>query len=158
MIQYPFCCCQRGAAARERHEDQMKMLTSNRSLRDNFDLLILALLLTAFLFVASRSIGRVPVPETDESYTLQVEYEMVNRGQLSLPMYRYLGGNIENAWHSYTPVYFVILSGFFKVFGWGILEGRVFNLITAVFTLVMAHLIGRRMFNWRVGLIAVALL
>jgi 4-amino-4-deoxy-L-arabinose transferase-like glycosyltransferase len=136
----------------------MKTLTENKLLRNNFDLLIVALLVAAFVFVASRRLGVVPVPETDESYTLQVAYEMVNRGRLSLPMYRYLGGNIENVWHSYTPVYFVMLSGFFGIFGWGIPQGRAFNLMTAGLTLLMVHLIARRLFSWRVGLIAVVML
>lgn len=136
----------------------MKMLTDNKLLKNNFDLLIVALLVAGFVIVACQRLGEVPVPETDEAYTLQVAYELVNRGRLSLPMYRYLGGNIENVWHSYTPVYFVILSGFFKIFGWGITQGRAFNLVTAALTLLMVHLIARRLFNWRVGLIAVLLL
>src|SRR5215475_16147024 len=94
------------------------------------DLLVLALLVGGFVVVAAQRLGTVPVPETDEAYTLQVAYEMVHRGQISLPMYRFLGGNIENVWHSYTPVYFVILGGFLKVFGWGLIQGRIFNLIT----------------------------
>ena len=136
----------------------MKFIKDTSSLKDRFDLLLLALIVSAFVIVASIRLGEAPVPETDESYTLQVSYEMVNRGQLSLPMYRYLGGNIENVWHSYTPVYFVILSAFFKLTGWGLLEGRWFNLITAAITLLMVHLLGRKLFNWRVGLIAVVLL
>ncbi len=123
-----------------------------------FDFFIFALLCGAFLFVAAQRLGAMPVPETDEAYTLQVGYEMVNRGQLSLPMYRYLGGNIENAWHSYTPLYFAILSAHFKIFDWGLPQGRAFNLITASLVLLMTYLTGRRLFNWRVAMIAVVLL
>jgi 4-amino-4-deoxy-L-arabinose transferase-like glycosyltransferase len=136
----------------------MKPIKPTSFLKNNFDLLLLALIVAAFIIVASIRLGRAPVPETDEAYTLQVAYEMVNRGQLSLPMYCYLGGNIENVWHSYTPVYFVILSGFFKLAGWGILEGRWFNLLMAALTLLITHLIGRRLFNWKAGLAAVILL
>jgi 4-amino-4-deoxy-L-arabinose transferase-like glycosyltransferase len=136
----------------------MKMLADHKLLRSNFDLLIVALVVAAFVAVASCRLGSVPVPETDESYTLQVAYEMVNRGKLSLPMYRYLGGNIENVWHSYTPVYFAALAGFFEIFGWGITQGRAFNLMTAALMLLMVHLIGRRLFGWRAGLIAVGML
>src|SRR5689334_5750987 len=126
--------------------------------RRHFDFAILALVIAAFAVVAAQHIGAVPVPEGDEAFTLQVPYEMLYRGRLALPMLRYLGGNIENVWHSFTPVYFVILSGFFKLFGFGLTEGRVFNLITAVTTLLMIYLIGRRLFDWRTGLIAVVML
>lgn len=134
------------------------MTRAREIFRSHFDFFIFALLLGLFLFVAAQRLGAMPVPETDEAYTLQVGYEMVNRGQLSLPMYRYLGGNIENVWHSYTPLYFVILSAHLKIFGWGLLEGRAFNLITAALVLLMTYLIGRRLFNWRVAMIAVVLL
>ena len=126
--------------------------------RHNYDFAIFLLVVSGFLFVACQRLGTVPVYETDESFTLQVPYEMLQRGKLALPMYRYLGGNIENAWHSYTPVYFVLLSGFLKVFGFGVLQGRAFNLITAVLTLLMVYLIGRKLFDWRVGLIATLML
>lgn len=127
-------------------------------LRRNYDFAIFALVVSAFVFVACQRLGAVPVYETDESFTLQVPYEMLERGKLALPMYRYLGGNIENVWHSYTPLYFVLLSGFLKLFGIGMLQGRAFNLITAVLTLLMVYLIGRKMFDWRAGLIATLML
>lgn len=119
---------------------------------------MLALIIAAFVGLAARRLETVPVPEIDEAYTLQVGYEMLNHRQISLPMYRFLGGNIENSWHSYTPVYFLMLSGFLKIAGWGILQGRVFNLFTAVLLLIGVHAVGRRLFDWRVGLTAVLFL
>lgn len=129
-------------------------MTSKR----NLDLLVVGAVIAAFVLVAAERLATVPVYETDESYTLQVPYEILNRGKLALPMYRYLGGDIENVWHSLTPLFFLILSGFLKVVGFGVLQGRVFNLITVVLTLSMVYLIGRRLFDWRVGLIGVVLI
>src|SRR5215211_7979216 len=111
----------------------------------NFDFLIFALVVAYFVFVAAERLGTVPVPDSDEAMTLQVPYEMLNRGKLAFPMYRFLGGNIENVWHSFTPVFFVILSGFMKLFGWGLKEGRIFNIITAALLLLMVYVIGRKM-------------
>jgi 4-amino-4-deoxy-L-arabinose transferase-like glycosyltransferase len=129
-----------------------------RSARHYLDFAAFALVLGAFLFVAAQRLATVPVPEGDEAFTLQVPYEMLYRGKLALPMLRYLGGNIENVWHSFIPLYFVLLSGFHKLFGFGLVQGRAFNLITAATTLLMVYLIGRRLFDWRTGLIAVVLL
>jgi 4-amino-4-deoxy-L-arabinose transferase-like glycosyltransferase len=128
------------------------------ALRRNFDLALVALVIGGFVFVATQRLATVPVYEIDEAYTLQVPYEMLNRGKLALPMYRYLGGNIENVWHSLTPLFFLILSGFLEVFGFGVPQGRVFNVITVVLTLWMVFLIGRRLFDWRAGLIAVLMI
>src|SRR5262245_21898054 len=127
-------------------------------LRRYLPFVLLALLITVFIFVAAQKLGSAPQPDTDESMTLQVPYEMHFRGKLAFPMYRYLGGNIENVWHSYTPVFFVLLSSFQKVFGWGLLQGRAFNLVIAALILVIIYLIGRELSGWRLGLISALVL
>lgn len=124
----------------------------------NFDLAIFALLVAGFTLIAAQRLAEVPVPQVDESYMLHTSYEMLDRGKLSLPFRRFLGGNIENNWHSLTPVHYVIQTAFFKVFGWGIGQGRAFNLILAMIVLLLVHLIGRKLFDWRVGLIAVVMI
>jgi 4-amino-4-deoxy-L-arabinose transferase-like glycosyltransferase len=129
-----------------------------KAIRNHFDFILFALLITAYLFLATEQLASAPIYETDESYTLQVAYEMLTQGKLSLPMYRYLGGNIENVWHSFTPLYFVLLSGFLKIFGVGVMQGRIFNLITFVLTMLMVYGIGRRLVHWRVGFFAVLLI
>jgi 4-amino-4-deoxy-L-arabinose transferase-like glycosyltransferase len=120
--------------------------------------ILFSLIVGGFVFVAAQRLGTVPVPDTDEAMTLQVPYEMLYRGKLAFPMYRFLGGNIENVWHSFTPVFFLALSGFMKIFGWGLVQGRAFNLITAVVLLLMIYSIGRRLKDWQTGLIAVVLM
>ena len=142
----------------EKPNNSWALTRIRESLGNHLDVLLFVVLLGLFLLVAAQRLGTVPVPETDEAYTLQVGYEVVNHGQIALPMYRYLGGNIENSWHSYTPVYFVILGAHLKLFGWGLLQGRAFNLFTAALVLLMTFLIGRRLFNGRVAIIAVGLL
>jgi hypothetical protein len=127
-------------------------------LKRHLDLALLGMVAAAFAGAAAIRLGTYPVYETDESYTLQVAYEILNRGTLALPMYRFLGGNIDNVWHSFTPLYFFSLSGFLKVFGFGVLQGRIFNLIAALCCLILVYLIGRRLFNWSVGLIAVVMM
>jgi len=114
--------------------------------------------MSGFLLVAAARLNEVPVYETDESYTLQVPYEMLHHGRLALPMYRFLGGNIEQVWHSLTPLFFLLLSGFLKLFGFGVLQGRIFNLITVALVMLMVYLTGRRLFDWRAGLAAIVLM
>jgi 4-amino-4-deoxy-L-arabinose transferase-like glycosyltransferase len=129
-----------------------------KGIRSNLDFAFVALVIGGFLWVASQRLGIVPVPEGDEAYMSQVTYEMLYRNKVAVPMMRYLGGNIENAWHSRTPVYFLLMRGFHKLFGFGLVQGRAFNLLTAALTLLMVYLLGRRVFDWRAGLISVVLL
>src|SRR6185369_6893915 len=112
-----------------------------KTLRQNIDLLIFVLIVAGFTLVAAQRLGKVPVPQVDESYMMQTSYEMLNRGALSLPFRRFIGGNIENNWHSLTPVHYVIQTAFFKVFGWGISEGRAFNLTLSIIVLLLVFLI-----------------
>jgi 4-amino-4-deoxy-L-arabinose transferase-like glycosyltransferase len=142
----------------ERPTGSFFLLVFSRLRKVRPDLLILVVIVAGFVLIAAQRLGTSPLPDTDESMTLQVPYEVLHHGKLALPMYRYLGGNIENVWHSYTPVFFVLLSGFLKLFGWGLAQGRTFNLLTAAMVLVITYLIGRRAFDWRAGLAALVLL
>jgi 4-amino-4-deoxy-L-arabinose transferase-like glycosyltransferase len=129
-----------------------------KGIRSNLDFAFVALVIGGFVLVAAQRLGTVPVPEGDEAYMSQVTYEMLYRHKVAVPMMRYLGGNIENAWHSRTPVYFLLMRGFHKLFGFGLVQGRAFNLLTAALTLLMVYLLGRRLFDWRAGLISIVLL
>ena len=126
-----------------------------KTLTRNFDFLLLAVILTGFAYIAAQRLATVPLPDSDEAMMLQIPYEMLNHGKLAFPMKSFYGGNIENAWHSLTPLAFAALSGFFKLFGWGLAQGRAFNLITAILLLLLVHLIARKLFSWHVGLTAV---
>jgi len=135
------------------------MELSKAALKRNVDLALPASIIAGFVTLAAQRLGTVPVPDKgDEAFMLQVPYEILYRGKFALPMYRFLGGNIENAWHSLRPVYFLSLSAFYKIFGLGLTQGRAFNLLTAALTLLIVYLIGRRMVSWQAGLIAVLML
>lgn len=125
-------------------------------LRRYLDFVAVGCVAGGFALVASQRLGSVPVPDSgDEAMILQVPYELIHRGEFAWPMYQLLGGNIEHVWHSLRPVYYFLLTGFFEVFGWGLLQGRAFNLTAAMLLLVVLYLIGRRLFDWRVAMIAV---
>src|SRR5437763_7520513 len=127
-----------------------------KRLTSNLDLTLLATVVAGFSAVAAQRLGTVPVPDTgDEAMILQVAYEILYRGKFAWPMYRYLGGDIDNAWHSFRPVYYWLMTGFFKLFGWGLVQGRAFNLLAAAISLVVLYFIDRRLFGWPSGLVAV---
>ena len=114
------------------------MELSKAALRRNVDLALPASIIAGFVTLAAQRLGTVPVPDKgDEAFMLQVPYEILYRGKFALPMYRFLGGNIENAWHSRTPLYFFVMAAFYKLFGYGLAEGRAFNLMTAALTLLL---------------------
>src|SRR5215471_21041015 len=122
------------------------------------DFLLFLLPVGGFVYGAAQRLGTVPVPEGDEAMILQLPYEVLYRGKFAWPMFRLLGGNVENVWHSLRPLYFWIVTGVARIFGFGLEQGRAFNLFTAVTTLLMVYLISRRLFDWRAGIGAVLML
>jgi len=123
------------------------------------DILLLTALVGAFVLIAAQRLGSVPVPDVaDEPFMLQTPYEVLHYGKFGQGMYRFLGGNIENTWRSLEPGCLLLLAGFFKLFGFGLLQARAFNLIAAAAILVVLFAIGRRLVNWRAGIVAVILL
>ena len=136
------------------------MSERNKSgLKRRADFVLPAIVIGLFAAASAQRIGAVPVPDDgDESMILQVPYEIMHHGKFAWPMYRFLGGGIDETWHSFRPVYYWLMTGFFKVFGWGLAQGRVFTLIGACLLLVFVYLVGRRLFDWRTGFIAVVAL
>jgi 4-amino-4-deoxy-L-arabinose transferase-like glycosyltransferase len=123
------------------------------------DLILLITVAGAFTVIASQRLGTVPVPDlADEPFMLQTPYELLYEGKFAQGMYRFLGGNIENAWRSLEPGCLLTLSGFFKIFGFGLLQARAFNLAAAAGILVVVFFIARRLVDGRAGLAAVILL
>jgi len=57
-----------------------------KAFKNNLDFILFALLVAGFVYVAAARLATVPVPDTDESMTLQVPYEMLNHGKLAFPM------------------------------------------------------------------------
>ncbi len=128
-------------------------------LKRQADLILMGVVIAGFAIGAAQKLGAVPVPDDgDESMILQVPYEIINQGKFAWPMYRFLGGGIENAWRSFRPLYYWLMTGFFKIFGWGLVQGRAFTLIGASLLLIFVYLTGRRLFDWRVGFAAILML
>src|SRR5215471_9925561 len=145
------------AAAPKGHEG--KRALSMKTARWRLDLLLLFVLAGAFVVIASQRLGTVPVPDvSDEPFMLQTPYELLYEGKFAQGMYRFLGGNIENTWRSLEPGCMLMLSGFFKLFGYGLLQARAFNLAAAAGILIVVFFVGRMLVDWKAGLVAVGLL
>lgn len=128
-------------------------------LKQKAELLLISTIVAGFAIVSAQRLGEVPMPDSgDESMILQVPYEILNQGKFAWPMYRFLGGDIENHWHSFRPAYYWLMTGFFKITGWGLAQGRAFTLLSACLLLILVYMVGRRLFDWRAGLIATLML
>ncbi len=134
-------------------------LLGTKEIIRHWDVLLMLAVVSAFTFVASQRLATAPVPDlADEPMMLQTPYELLYEGKFAQGMYRFLGGNIENSWRSLEPGVLLMLAGVFKIFGYGLLQARAFNLAAAVGILVILFFIGRRLVNEKAGFAAIVLL
>ncbi|MBX7224083.1 MAG: phospholipid carrier-dependent glycosyltransferase [Blastocatellia bacterium] len=120
---------------------------------DTLATILLAGLVSVFVFFASRRLETVPAPLGDEPWLMQTAYELITHGSLGLPMFRLVGGNIERVWMT-MPGLFLSLAAFFKSFGAGLEQARAYNLTSACLVLVLVFLIGRKLHSRGAGLLA----
>ncbi|MBL8151849.1 MAG: glycosyltransferase family 39 protein [Blastocatellia bacterium] len=103
------------------------------------------------------NLDRFPAPRCDEPWLMQPSLQLINKGEPGLPMFRRLGGNIEHYWLT-SPVQFWSLAIFFKLFGFGLLQARLFNLLMSLLVLLSIYLIMSHLFSHRVGALTALLL
>lgn len=72
-------------------------------------------------------IDNFPLIRGDESWVTQSSYSLATSGFFGSPMFKGFF-NIENVTHINPPLYYVVLSGVFKFFGSGVLQGRLMSM------------------------------
>lgn len=131
----------------------MKLL--NKSLL--IEIFLVGIIIGGFALMAGQKIGFYPVPWKDEPWLMQPAFEVLKTGKMSMPMFRHFGNELGERIFT-DPVFTYLLAGWFRVFGFGILQARLFNLTLSVGALLLVYLIGRLLAGRTAGLIAITLL
>ena len=79
----------------------------------------------------------------DEASIIDPAISLVERGYMSIPSAG-PGHGHESAYLYQLPLYHILLAGVFRIFGVGLLQGRLLSLLLAVVVLVLVYLIMRR--------------
>lgn len=114
-------------------------------------------LVGAFTLLAARKLGFFPAPWKDEAWLMQPAYELMAGGQICLPMFRHMGAQIGELVMS-DPVFTALLALWFRIFGFGLLSARAFNLALAAGALLTVYFLARRWRGPGAGAIALVML
>lgn len=121
------------------------------------EILLVSLIIAGFIFITIQKIGFHPVPWKDEPWLMQPAYEVVKNGQMSSPMFRHFGNELGE--RTFTdPVFTYLLAIWFRCFGFGMLEARLFNLTLSIGVLLLVYLIARLLAGRTAGVIAISFL
>ncbi|MEW6731688.1 MAG: glycosyltransferase family 39 protein [Acidobacteriota bacterium] len=119
--------------------------------------LLVAMLIIGFTALAAFKIGFYPAPWKDEPWLMQPAYEVTKQGQMCLPMFRHFDNEVGNQIFT-DPVFTYLLAGWFRIYGFGMTEARLFNLALSAGVLLLVYLIARQLGGHMAGLVALALL
>ncbi|MBK7996338.1 MAG: phospholipid carrier-dependent glycosyltransferase, partial [Blastocatellia bacterium] len=121
------------------------------------EILLVSLIIAGFIFITIQKIGFHPVPWKDEPWLMQPAYEIVKNGQMSSPMFRHFGNELGE--RTFTdPAFTYLLAIWFRCFGFGMLEARLFNLTLSVGVLLLVYLLGLLLAGRTAGIIAISFL
>ncbi|MFC1595692.1 glycosyltransferase family 39 protein [Candidatus Margulisiibacteriota bacterium] len=99
---------------------------------------IIFLLIICFIAFYFVKLGSVPYVRVDEGWFTEGSYILAEKGYYGSPMFKgYYGA--ERAFHFHPPLHYVLQAGVFKLFGFGILQGRALSLLLALLSLFIFY-------------------
>ena len=113
------------------------------------------ILLSIFILLYSFNLDKFPNVWGDEAWFSNPAYTLATLGILGTTM---KAGGIANYTYWQPPVYFLLLAASFKLFGFGLIQARMVSVFLGFFTVLFTYLLGKRLYNKRIGLLASLLL
>ncbi|NYB52727.1 MAG: glycosyltransferase family 39 protein [Methanobacteriaceae archaeon] len=115
------------------------------------------LILLFYTVLYSFNLDKFPVINVDENWFVNPAYNLAMFGYMGTSM---IFGfyNIANFTYWQPPVYFLLLAGSFKLFGFGVVQARMVGVFLGFLTVLFTYLLGLNLYNKRVGLLASFLL
>ncbi len=116
------------------------------------------LCLSALFFVLyTFNLDKYPIIWSDEAFFSNPAFNLAFHGFLGTTMMPTFY-NISHYTYWQMPFYMVLLSVSFKLFGFGIIQARMVSVILGFFTVIFTYLLGKELYNEKVGFLAILLL
>jgi 4-amino-4-deoxy-L-arabinose transferase-like glycosyltransferase len=117
----------------------------------------LVLLLAYYLAVSVRHLTVVPPVFEDEPWFASTAFKLANDGVFGSDVFAGFHG-LEHHYYGFPPVAPLLMAGAVKLIGFGLFQIRLESVLLGAITLLLTYVVGRRLFNPMVGLLAVAFL
>jgi hypothetical protein len=110
-----------------------------------------------FLVVSVRHLDIVPQVYEDEPWQASTAYKLVTAGVFGSDLFAGFY-NMDQRYYGFMPLHPLLLAGFFRVLGAGVVQARLETVTLSLFTLLLTFTLGARLFNAWVGAIALVFL
>src|SRR3972149_4648423 len=97
-----------------------------------------------FLGTAVVNLGTCPAPTDDEMWVFSAAYKLAEEGVFGSDLFAGFYGAEEHYYFNLPAHHFAIAASF-KLFGAGVVQGRLVGLVYGVATLLLTYLLARRM-------------
>lgn len=114
-------------------------------------------LLAIFLALYPFNLTKYPLVWCDEAFFANPAFNLAFHGFFGTTMMP-LFYNIASYTYWQMPFYIVLLSISFRLFGFGVLQGRIVSVGLAFFTVIFTYLLGKELYYKDIGLLAALLL
>jgi 4-amino-4-deoxy-L-arabinose transferase-like glycosyltransferase len=123
-------------------------------INSNKSIIILSLV---FIILYSINLDKFPHVNIDENWFSNPANILVLNGKLGTTLF-YGFDNMQNFTYWQPPAYLLLLALSFKIFGLGVIQGRIVSLLLGLISLIFTYAIATELYNKNVGIIAASLL
>src|SRR5216683_2309754 len=110
-----------------------------------------------FLFTSLRHLDSVPQVYEDEPWQASTAYKLLTSGVFGSDLFAGFY-NMDQRYYGFMPLHPLLLAGFFRVLGPGLVQARLETMTLSLLTLLLTFTLGARLFGAWVGALAVVLL
>ena len=115
------------------------------------------ILLLAYVLLYSFNLDKFPVINGDENWFINPAYDLAMFGKMGTSMI-YGSYNIANFTYWQPPVFILLMATSFKLFGFGIMQARMVSVSLGFLTVLFTYLLGLKLYNKKIGILASLLL
>jgi 4-amino-4-deoxy-L-arabinose transferase-like glycosyltransferase len=110
-----------------------------------------------FVVVSVRHLDIVPQVYEDEPWQASTAYKLMTSGVFGSDLFAGFY-NMDQRYYGFMPLHPLLLAGFFRLLGTGVVQARLETVMLSLLTLLLTYALGARLFSAWVGAMAVVLL
>src|SRR5262245_439544 len=116
-------------------------------------LLVAGLCLVVFVLISVRHLESVPPVYEDEPWQASTAFKLLNSGVFGSDLFAGFH-NMQDRYYGFLPLHPLLLSGYFRLFGVGLVEARLETVTAGFLIVLLTFLLGQHLFDPWTGALA----